>query len=126
MPKQILIADDEESFRFAASLSLRQEGYEVSEAGNGEIAFTMIMDRHLRGFSYDLIILDIQMPVVSGTDLFELLHRHGITTPVIFITGYADEKVICKVSNQTKTRLLRKPFASEEMVAIVDMMVSEL
>ena len=123
MPKHILIVDDEPSFRFAASLSLRQEGYEVSEARNGEEAFKMILNRRLLGQAYDLIILDIQMPALSGTDLFDDLRFHGINTPIVFITGYANEKALCTAYKQAKDRLLQKPFASEEMVKMVEAVV---
>jgi len=122
MSKQILIADDEESFRFAASLSLRQEGYEVTEAVNGEEAFAKIMDMHVAGQHFDLIILDIQMPNINGTDLFEDLRGYGITTPIVFVSGYADERAV-KLATQAGSSLLRKPFEARTMVNMVDMMM---
>jgi len=124
MGKHILIVDDEAPFRFSASLCLRQEGYEVSEAKDGAEAFTMIMERHHLGLAYDLIVLDINMPKISGTDLFETFRNHGITTPVVFITGYADEKALSTAYKQSKSRLLQKPIASEEMISMVALMCS--
>ena len=123
MPKQILIADDEDSFRFAASLSLRQEGYVVTEAGNGEEAFAKIMDKHVAGQHFDLIILDIQMPNINGTDLFEDLRGYGITTPIVLVSGYADEHAMT-LARQAGSGLLRKPFESATMVNMVDAMMS--
>ena len=123
-PKQILIADDEESFRYAASLSLRQEGYEVSEAINGEEAFEMIMNRHVLGHNFDLIILDIQMPKILGTDLLDYMRGHGVTTPVVIVSGYADERAISSVEYKANSSLLRKPFESEQMISMVELMMS--
>jgi CheY-like chemotaxis protein len=122
MTKQILIADDEESFRFAASLSLRQEGYVVTEASNGEEAFAKIMDWHVSGRHFDLIILDIQMPNITGTDLYEDLRGYGIDTPIVFVSGYADEHAM-GLASQTGSSLLRKPFEAETMVNMVDLMI---
>lgn len=124
MGKRILVVDDEDSFRFAASLSLRQAGYEVSEAGRAKDAFGMIMESQRSGLPYDLIMLDINMPDFNGTELFDDLRQCGITTPVVFITGYANEKALCKAYRQAKSQLLQKPFASEEMLHLVGSMVS--
>jgi len=123
MTKAILIVDDEGSFRFAASLSLRQEGYEVSEAQNGKEAFKMITDRQRLGRPYDLIVLDIQMPEVNGLELFGDLRKLGIATPVIFITGYADEHAMSLASHQADSNLLRKPFEAKTLVNMVDRML---
>lgn len=124
MAKSILIADDEMSFRFAASLSLRQEGYEVFEAVNGVDAFVKIMERHEQAKPYDVIMLDIQMPGMTGTEVFDAIKNQGVTTPVVFVSGYADDKSISSLGLKVHSSLLHKPFESEQMLNMVELMMS--
>jgi two-component system alkaline phosphatase synthesis response regulator PhoP len=123
MTKHILIADDEASFRFAASLSLRQGGYEVSLAENGTEAFQKITEQQAQGHPFDLLVLDIQMPGMTGIDVFENIHKKGITTPVVFVTGYDDERALSRLDEKYNSSVLHKPFESEQMLNMVELMM---
>ncbi len=124
MSKNILVVDDEASFRFAASLFLRQEGYEVSQAKNGIEAFAKIMKRQEQGNPFDLIVLDIQMPEMTGNEVFDAINENGVTTPVIFVSGYADEQSICTLNQNVNSRLLSKPFEAKQMIQMVESMIN--
>ena len=125
MAKHILIVDDEADFRFSASIGLRQAGYEVSEAEDGEDGFRQIMDKHSKGKSFDLVVLDIQMPHMSGIEVFGAIRDHGIEVPIVFISGYADDEIIKKLPDKGYNGLLHKPFETEQLLSWVELMVAQ-
>ena len=78
---RILVADDEPDIRNVLNLLLTTHGYTVDEAENGQRAVEMVQTTE-----YDLIIMDIMMPVMSGTDACAQIRR--ITkAPVLFLTA---------------------------------------
>ena len=83
--KRILIVDDEESIRLTLSAVLQREGYEVQTAGSFDE-----LGGVLPTFPPDTIILDVQLPGLSGLDILKFLKEQGIDAPVIVITGAPD------------------------------------
>jgi CheY-like chemotaxis protein len=81
--KTILVVDDDASARIYVTEALRHEGYLVSAAESGEAALSI-----LESTAPDLVLLDIEMPGMSGYDLLEALRASPATTrlPVIFLT----------------------------------------
>jgi DNA-binding response OmpR family regulator len=79
----ILVVDDEPDTLGLIELTLRTAGYKVQAATGGEEAL-----RKIREESFDLILLDIMMPEVSGYDVMERLGREAIPSPpVVFLTA---------------------------------------
>ena len=83
MSERILVVDDEEIIRESLSFVLKKEGYFVEEAENGKIAYDMVLQD-----SYDLIITDIEMPGMKGTQLLEEVKKINIQTLIVIITAY--------------------------------------
>ncbi len=79
---QILIVDDEPDTRGLIELTLQTAGYEVKSANSGESALRLI-----DGESFDLILLDIMMPDVSGFDVLRKLNTDPTSPPVIFLSA---------------------------------------
>ncbi|MCK5683367.1 fused response regulator/phosphatase [bacterium] len=78
----ILIIDDQNSIRTSLRLYLEDYGYTVDTAENGKIGI-----EKFNKIKPDLVILDIRMPVMSGTEVLEILHIESPATPVIVISG---------------------------------------
>jgi sigma-B regulation protein RsbU (phosphoserine phosphatase) len=116
MAKHVLIVDDEPHLRFAVAIALRKEGYMVSEAENGESAFEMILTRHRLASQYDLLILDIQMPAMSGIELIDELRKHDITIPVFAVSGFGDKALLLELLRRGCSEFLDKPFMPEEII----------
>jgi CheY-like chemotaxis protein len=83
MAGQILVVEDDSLTRAQISEFLRQEAYEVDEAGDGTQAVKLLENRH-----FDLVITDFAMPQLDGVRLVERIHRKLPNTPVIFMSGY--------------------------------------
>jgi CheY-like chemotaxis protein len=85
--KTILVVDDEESVRLLCREVLREEGYKVIEARDGEEAV-----RKVKQEKPDLVILDIQMSRMDGIEALPKILRKRRNMPVILYTGYARYK----------------------------------
>jgi DNA-binding response OmpR family regulator len=83
---KILVAEDEHQIRMGLCKNLKFEGYEVDEAKDGEESFTKILKN-----KYDLIILDIMMPKLSGFDVCRKVRESGNVVPIIMLTAKGEE-----------------------------------
>lgn len=83
MAEQILVVEDDVLTRKQISEFLREEAYDVDEAGDGTDAVKLLENRH-----FDLVITDFSMPQLDGVRLVERIHRKSPNTPVIFMSGY--------------------------------------
>lgn len=113
---KLLVVEDETGLREALGKSLENEGYLVDVAEDGGIGYDMI----LTGL-YDLIILDVMLPVMDG---FEILHRirhKQIAIPVILLTARAELEDKLQGINSGADDYLTKPFEMEELFARIRM-----
>ncbi len=111
MSNRILIVEDEEAIARFVELELRHEGYVVGKAEDGRAGLEMA----LRG-GYDLVLLDIMLPELSGLEVIRRLRRES-SIPVIMLT--ARDTVMDKVSglDMGADDYITKPFAIEELLA---------
>ena len=88
MAKKILIVDDSSSVRTVARMALREKGYDVVEAGNGQEALQV-----LQGDRCHLVISDVNMPIMDGITLLKEIKAlpNYKFTPVIMLTTEAGE-----------------------------------
>jgi PAS domain S-box-containing protein len=85
---QVLVVDDGAENRELVTLVLQEAGLCVTTAENGQIAVEKALSSH-----FDLILMDIQMPVMDGYSAIRLLRNHEIDTPVIAFTAHAMKDV---------------------------------
>ena len=116
MAKKILIIDDEEILTKSFSLLLERNGYEVYTAKNGQDAQIMAEEE-----PFDLIICDIRMPGINGVETIKAIRSVGGAEqskdiPVVFITGYADEKLEKEAQELNPLDYLYKPFDNEQIL----------
>jgi len=110
--KKILIVEDEESMRLGLVDNLKFEGYEVDIAEDGKIGLEKIKKN-----VYDLILLDVMLPIISGFDVCRTIRREGNNTPVILLTAKGEE--IDKVLGLElgADDYVTKPFSLRELLA---------
>jgi two-component system alkaline phosphatase synthesis response regulator PhoP len=114
MPKKILVVEDEPGIRLSLSDELESAGYEVFTAENGERALAAA-ERE----KPDLIVLDLMMPVLDGTEVCKRLRMRGDRTPIIMLT--VRDKEIDKVLGLElgADDYMTKPFSLRELTARV-------
>lgn len=113
----VLSIDDDPMIRRLIGGALVSEGHRVSEAGNGAEA-----QRLLVGPRFDLILLDLQLPDVSGEKLLVSIRGNPTHagTPVLMVTGEADMSVADDLRNKGANGYLVKPFRPEQLVKRVE------
>ena len=109
---KILIIEDEESILMALEDSLKLEGYEVACAEDGKQGLSMASEQ-----KFDLIILDIMLPMMDGFEVCKHLRRDGINTPILMLTAKSQE--IDKVLGLElgADDYVTKPFSPRELLA---------
>ncbi len=112
----ILVADDEVHTRRTLSLLLEEAGYKVSVASDGGAALNQIHRCRAEGGKIDLLLLDVQMPVMTGTELLDALNGLEEPLPVLVITGHGDRKTLVELIRAGCTDYLDKPFGPEELM----------
>ena len=110
----VYVIDDDESVQRALTRLIRSAGYEV-------ISFSSA-DEFLQRRPADspsCLVLDINMPGLTGMDLQDALVSAGLTLPIIFITGQADVPVTVKAMKRGALDFLLKPFQDVDLLAVI-------
>lgn len=109
---RILIVEDERKVASFVARGLRENSYAVDVAETGEDALRMAKDA-----SYDVILLDVRLPGMSGLDVCRQLRREGVESPVLMLTarGLVDQRV--EGLDAGADDYMAKPFALAELYA---------
>jgi len=88
---KVLIVEDEESLRVSYSTYLREEGFTVQEASDGQEALEKI-----KNFDYDIMLLDIMLPKIDGLEVLKRIKSdpHLKNKPVLLLTNLSRDSVI--------------------------------
>jgi PAS domain S-box-containing protein len=119
-PLRILVAEDSEDSRFLLETYLNEAGHLADFAGNGEIA----VQKFCSG-SYDLVLMDVQMPVLDGYAATRQIRawereRARNPTPVLALTAYALEAETAKAAEAGCTSLVTKPIKFAELIQAIE------
>ncbi len=116
MPKQVLIVDDEETLTWslAKSLSHDREAYEITTANDGETALSLIKED-----SFDLVVLDIRLPGISGLDVLVKIKEINPATKVIIMTAYGSSEIKAKAKARGSLFYIEKPFEIDQMRELI-------
>src|SRR6266571_764956 len=116
MPLQkILVADDEESMRWVLSKALKRKGLAVDLARDGNEALRLIQST-----SYDLAIIDIKMPGISGLELLDKVRELKSDLLVVIMTAEASMKNAVEAMKRGAYDYLTKPFDLDVIDAIIE------
>jgi DNA-binding response OmpR family regulator len=101
---RILIVDDDASTRLGFRVALEAAGYETSEAEDGEQAL-----EELRADPADLVLLDLRMPLLDGTETLRSLREERIDVPVVIVTGHGGVRDAVEAVRLGAVDFLTKP-----------------
>jgi DNA-binding response OmpR family regulator len=116
---RILLADDADTERAALSMYLRTHGYDVTEARNGE--FTIA---YLQNHEIDVLLLDLNMPVVDGFDVLTYLQKHRRGLPVILLSGMPVNEIqqhMHGLPERELPPLMIKPVEPEQLIEVLEL-----
>jgi CheY-like chemotaxis protein len=108
--RQLLVVDDNKAVQDVLSRMLAFLGYNVTVAGNGLEGGTLFLTG-----SYDLVVTDLQMPLMNGWELSRLVKERSPKTPVVLVTGSYDEKHWEEMRTNFVDAIIPKPFRVKEI-----------
>lgn len=118
MESRILLVEDEEHILEAVKMNLELEGYEVIAATDGETGLELFQGQH-----FNLIILDVMLPNLSGFDVCERIRLVDTDTPILFLTAKGDSEDKIKGLKSGADDYLTKPFNLEELILRVKVLI---
>lgn len=108
----ILVVEDENAIRKLVCSMLLQGGYTVCEAADGQQALELMQGRPK---PVDLVLTDMIMPQMTGTELAQRLAETYPALPVLFMSGYCDDPAVQHIE-RVGARFLAKPFSSKALL----------
>ncbi|HEV8384894.1 MAG TPA: response regulator, partial [Candidatus Acidoferrales bacterium] len=111
---RILVTDDDRSIRLLVRSILTGAGHSVEEAENGAAALEKI-----RANAYDLAVLDIWMPEMTGLQLLEQLQKEARSPKVVMLTSDDAPKSLLAAARDQAIRYLKKPFVPHDLLDAV-------
>lgn len=109
---KVLVVDDGATNRKLVSLVLGRSGAHISQAENGKQAYDLIMSEN----AFDVVLMDMQMPILDGYAATKMLRESGITVPIIALTAHAmaSDKQLCLEAGCSD--YLSKPINTDELL----------
>jgi len=114
--EHILVVEDEQGILDFAASALRQFGYNVRVASNGEQALSVFQET--KG-DFRLIISDVILPDINGFDLVTKLIVNNPSIPVVMCSGYTEERVKQSIIQDKGFRFLQKPYSVSALLEMV-------
>ena len=110
--ERILLVEDDESVMAFSSRALEATGYEVFKADGGEEALEILDEID---YNIDLMISDVMMPEMDGPTLMTLVRKKMPDLSVIFVSGFAEDEVRSKLSDDRSVEFLSKPYSFDQL-----------
>lgn len=110
----VLVADDDPSILEILKLGFRTKGYEVITASDGKSAIQAIEQNRP-----DLLVLDIEMPHLTGIDVLRHLRKDWPALPVVIMTAYGTISLAVEAMKEGATEFITKPFEMEQLLLVI-------
>ncbi len=118
----VLLVEDEDAVRMFATRALRNKGYTVLEAANGEMALDVV---NATDEDIDIIVSDVIMPGMDGHTLVGLLRQELPGVKVILMSGYAEDMYRDEIGRDATLHFLGKPFTLKDLAQKVKDVLAE-
>ncbi len=109
----ILLVEDEDALRRLVGRVLRQHGYRVLDAENGQRGLEVAA---AHDGTLHLVLSDLVMPAMGGLEMARILREERPEIGVLLMSGYADDRVANSTSEIPEAKMLQKPFSMDEML----------
>jgi DNA-binding NtrC family response regulator len=120
-PARVLIVDDDATVRSFLTETLREQGYDVTNASDGQAALDALHARAL-----DVVLIDLNLPRVSGLNVLAALPSLDTDAQFVVMTAFATVSSAVEAMKLGAYDYLTKPFGEDELLRVVDRAVSEL
>jgi two-component system nitrogen regulation response regulator NtrX len=114
MNASVLIVDDEPNIRRMLAALLREEGYTITEAGDGKQALQLMAD-----IDADVVLLDLMLPGVTGLELLDAIHAKWPLAPIIMMSGRASLSDAVQATKRGAFHFIEKPLSPEAVLLTI-------
>lgn len=111
--KRVLVVDDDDGVRRQLTYLLEDEGYEVEAAASGSAALATAAEA-----DFDVVILDVRLPDVSGIEVFEAFRRRSDSMKAIIVSGFLVDEEIAAAEGRG-AHFLAKPVDSDRLLSLL-------
>jgi DNA-binding NtrC family response regulator len=111
----ILVVDERFADRESLKVILEDKGYRVATARDGAEAIDMVKSQH-----YDIIFLDVRLPDMDGTEIFEQVKKIDPKATVIIMSGYTEEELVRRAVSEGAYTCVYKSFDMEKVIVLVE------
>jgi two-component system cell cycle sensor histidine kinase/response regulator CckA len=115
--RTVLFIDDEDLLRSSVAKLLRKKGFDVIEAEDGPAAIAAFAADPA---GIDLVLLDVTLPGMSGSEVFDELFRMRRDVKVILCTAYSKETAMSEFGERIIRGFIRKPYRVDDLVKVLD------
>jgi PAS domain S-box-containing protein len=112
----VLVADDDPDVRVVVEQMLKQRGFDVLTASDGQEALEIY---GARGDGIAVVLLDVTMPRLDGLEAARELRRLGAGMPIVMMSGYAERQITAQQGSHEATGFLQKPFTEERLATVL-------
>lgn len=112
---RVLLVDDETVFVESLTKVLTKRGMSLQSAQNGQIALEL-----LTSSEFDVIVLDLRMPVMDGLATLKAIRDRDALTPVLLLTGHIDLKQVTQALREGAAEVLLKPCPVDTLVSSIE------
>lgn len=112
--KSVLLIDDDESILKLLSRIIEKEGYDIDSANSGKNGISLLNKK-----DFGLVICDLQLPDISGIEVYQKSRKKNKATPFVFISGY-DVNDIAKSILDSSAGFISKPFEISDILEILN------
>ena len=113
--RRVLVAEDDPQLARQVTSHLKRSGWGVATASDGESAL-----RRARAERFDVLLLDLRLPLRDGVQVLEALRAHGPLPPVVLLSGYLDVETTLEALRAGAREVLEKPVAPQRLLEILE------
>ena len=121
MKKRILVIDDSPTLRKVLEYYLQKNNYFVKSANNGRVGLVLLEKEY-----FDLIILDMQMPIMSGEEVLIEMKNKDIKTPILILSAEKNEETMEMGLELGALFYMTKPFKPNEIVEKIKLVFEKI
>ena len=115
----VILVEDDAGLRGALERVLLAAGFEAQSYSSAEAA---LADHRLKWA--DCLVVDLNLPAMSGLDLVDRVRQHGVTVPTVLITAHDEPRVRDEVKRRGIQHFLAKPFLGSALVRLLDSVIT--
>lgn len=106
----VLVVDDEEAIQSMFKLFLKKQGFSRLVVGSGKEALSALSKQH-----FDLCFLDLQLPDITGDEIYAIAREKYPDLPIVIVTGYPDSHMLDSILRHGPVTVLKKPVQLEQL-----------